>query len=151
MSNFDDSSCPCLHMKNHYQRKGWEASEQTEEKDDVDVVVSFNCKSKLVLILRLGYLKLFLAGSMKTKHGPGWKVGTLCISRCWFYLTVVAVPKQIKKITKSYGVVFSCVMVLIMTSWFRYLWWNDRCLWNDYTNGRIMHWWISCWLLKVKK
>ena len=50
------------------------------------------CKSKLVLLLRLGYLKPFLAGSKKTRQGPGWKVGALCISRCWFYLAVVAEP-----------------------------------------------------------
>ena len=44
----------------------WPAAEQIEETSDVDVSVSFNCKSKLVLLLRLGYLKPFLAGSKKT-------------------------------------------------------------------------------------
>ena len=48
------------------------------------------CKSKLVLLLRLGYLNPFLAGSKKTKQGPGLRVGALFISRCWFRLTVVA-------------------------------------------------------------
>ena len=33
------------------------------------------CKSKLVLLLRLGYLKPFLAGSKKTRQGPGYRVG----------------------------------------------------------------------------
>ena len=60
-------------------RDSWQ---QIEEIDDVDVTVSFNCKSKLVLLLRLGYLKLFLAGSKKTRQGPGYRVGALCISRC---------------------------------------------------------------------
>ena len=99
------------------------------QKNDVDVTVSFNCKSKLVLLLRLGYLKPFLAGSKKTKQGPGWRVGSICISGCWFYLIVVAIIKQIQKITKSYGVVFSCAMVLVMTSWFRCLWFiNDEVI-----------------------
>ena len=40
------------------------------------------CKSKLVLLLRLGYLSHFLAGSKKTRQGPGLRVGALCISRC---------------------------------------------------------------------
>ena len=40
------------------------------------------CKSKLVLLLRLGYPKPFLAGSKKTRQGPIWRVGALCISRC---------------------------------------------------------------------
>ena len=56
--------------------------DQIEETDDVDVTVSFNCNSKLVLLLRLGYLKPFLAGSKKTRQGPGCRVGALCISRC---------------------------------------------------------------------
>ena len=51
------------------------------------------CKSNFVLLLRLGYLKPFLAGSKKTRQGPGLRVGALCISRCWFRLTVVAGPK----------------------------------------------------------
>ena len=54
------------------------------------------CKSNLVLLLRLGYLKPFLAGSKKTRQGPGWRVGALYISRCWFCLTVVAGPKWLK-------------------------------------------------------
>ena len=49
-------------------RDSWQ---QIEETDDVDVTVSFNCKSKLVFLLRLGYLKPFLAGSKKTRQGPG--------------------------------------------------------------------------------
>ena len=53
------------------------------------------CKSKLVLLLRLGYLKPFLAGSKKTRQGPGCRAGALHISRCWFSLTVVAEPKLI--------------------------------------------------------
>ena len=57
--------------------------------------VSLNCKCKLDLHLRLGYLKPFLAGSKKTRQGPRWRVGALCISRCWFCLTVVAEPKLI--------------------------------------------------------
>ena len=38
------------------------------------------CNSKLVLLLRLGYIKPFLAGSKKTRQGPGFRVGALCIS-----------------------------------------------------------------------
>ena len=53
------------------------------------------CKSKLVLLLRLGYLKPFLAGSKKTRQGPRCRVGALCISRYWFCLMVVAEPKLI--------------------------------------------------------
>ena len=56
------------------------------------VTVSFNCNCKLVLLLRLGYLKPFLAGSKKTRQGPGCRVGALYINRCWFCLTVVAEP-----------------------------------------------------------
>ena len=33
------------------------------------MTVSFNCKSKLVLLLRLGYLKPFLVGAKKTRLG----------------------------------------------------------------------------------
>ena len=58
----------------------------------VDVTVGFDCKCKLVLLLRLGYLKPFLAGSKKTRQGPRCRAGALCISRCWFFLTVVAEP-----------------------------------------------------------
>ena len=43
--------------------------------------VSFNYKCKLVLNLRLGYLKPFLAGSKKTRQGPGWGVGVDFTSR----------------------------------------------------------------------
>ena len=77
----------------------------------VDVTVSFNCKSKLVLLLRLGYLKPFLAGSKKTRQGPGWRVGALCISRCWFHLTVVAGPKLIQK---DYKIICSFVLWFFM-------------------------------------
>ena len=84
-----------------------------------DVTVSFNCESKLVLLLRLEYLKPFLAGSKKTRQGLGWRVGALCISRCWFYLMVVAVPKQIQKDYKIiWCYVLLCYMVLVITSWF---------------------------------
>ena len=96
----------------------WPAAEQIEETDDVDVTVSFNCKSKLVLLLRLWYLKPFLAGSKKTRHGPGWKIGALCISKCWFYLTVVAVPKTNTKRLQNHMVLCSLVL------WFL-LWLHD--------------------------
>ena len=86
----------------------WPAAEQIEETDDVDVTVSFNCKSKLVLLLRLWYLKLFLAGSKKTRQDPGCRVGALCISRCWFYLTVVAGPKLIQK---YYKIIWCCILL----------------------------------------
>ena len=110
--------------------------------------MSFNYKSKLVLLLRLRYLKPFLAGSKKTRQGLGWRVGALCISRCWFYLMVVAVPKQIQKDYKIiYGSCYAFMIQMLMI----YKSWSDRCLWNDYTNGRIMHWCISCWFLKLKK
>ena len=89
-----------------------------------DVTVSFNCKRKLVLLLRLGYLKPFLAGSKKNMQGPGWRVGALCISRCWFYLTVVAGPKLLQK---YYKIIWCCV--LVMASWFRCLWFiNDEVI-----------------------
>ena len=68
-------------VKNDDQRKGWAATKQIEEIDDVDVTASFNCKSKLVLLLRLGYLKPFLAGSKKTRQGPGCRVGADFTSR----------------------------------------------------------------------
>ena len=107
-----------------------------------------------VLHLRIGLLKFFLAGSKKTRQGPGWRVGALGISRCWFYLTVVAVPKQIQK---DYKIIWCCVLLCYGSCYafmihmlMIYKWWSDRCLWNDYANGRIMHWWISCWLLKLK-
>ena len=94
------------------------------QKDDVDVTVCFNCKSKLVLLLRLGYLKPFLAGSKKTKQGPGWRVGALCISRCWFYLTVVAGPKLIQK---DYKIIWCCVFLCYGSWWFKCLWYvNDE-------------------------
>ena len=123
--------------------------------DECVEIVSCNCKSKRVLLLRLGYLKPFLAGSKKTRQGPRWRVGALCISRCWFYLTVVAIPKQIQK---DYKIIWCCVLLcygscydFMMQMLMIYKWWSDRCLWNDYANGRIMHWWISCWLSKLKK
>ena len=83
-----------------------------------DVTVSFNCKSNLVLLLRLGYLKSFLAGSKKTRQGPGFRVGALCISRCWFHLTVVAGHNN----TKDYKVILCCVLQCYS------LWWS-KCLW----------------------
>ena len=66
------------------------------------------CKCKLVLLLRLGYLRLFLAGSKKTRQGPRYIVGALCISRCWFFLTVVAGPKIIQK---DYKIILCCVLL----------------------------------------
>ena len=78
------------------------------QKNDVGVTVSFNCKSKLVFLLRLGYLKPFLAESKKTKQSPGCRVATLCISRCWFYLTVVVGPKLIQK---DYKIIWCCVLL----------------------------------------
>ena len=105
--------------------------------------MSFNYKCKLVLHLRLGYLKPFLAGSKKTRQGPGWRVGSLCISRCWFYLTVVVIPKQIQKITKLYGVVFFCVMVLDDSNAYDMWMMKWKMFMNDYEIGRIMEWWIG--------
>ena len=78
-----------------------------------DVTVSFNCKCKLILHMRLGYLKPFLAGSKKIRQGPGWRVGALCISRCWFYLMVVAGPKLIQK---DYKIIWCCIL-LCYGSW----------------------------------
>ena len=105
---------------------------------------NFNCKCKLVLHLRLEYLKPFLAGSKKTRQGPGWRVGALYISRCWFYLTVVSVPKHIQK---YYKIIWCCVLLCYRSCYdstiqmlMIYKWWSGRCLWNDYVNGRIMHW-----------
>ena len=97
----------------------------------VDVTVSFNCKSKLVLLLRLGYLKPFLAGSKKTRQGPRWRVGALSISRYWFYLTVVAEPKLIQK---DYKIIWCCVL-LCYGSWcfICYDMWMMKfmkCLWD---------------------
>jgi len=81
-------------------------------------------KSKLVLLLRLGYLKPFLAGSKKTRQGPGWRVGAFCISRCWFYLTVVAGPKLIQK---DYKIIWCCVLLCYGSWWFKCLWYvNDE-------------------------
>ena len=85
--------------------------------------LSFNCKSKLVLLLRLGHLKPFLAGSKKTRQGPGSRVGALCISRCWFCLTVVAGPKIIQK---DYKIILCCVL-LCYGSW----WSKCLCYVND--------------------
>ena len=75
-------------------RDSWQQIKETSDWWD-DVIVSFNLKSKILLLLRLGYLKPFLVGSKKTTKGPGCRVGALHISRCWFYLTVVAGPKLI--------------------------------------------------------
>ena len=94
----------------------WSAAELIEETYDVDLTVSFNCKIKLVLLLRLGYLKPFLAGSKKTRQGPGWRVGALCISRCWFYLTVVAGPQLIQK---DYKITLCCVLLCYGSWWFK--------------------------------
>ena len=64
--------------------------------------------ARRILHLRIGILKPFLVGSKKTRQGPGWRVGALCISRCWFYLTVVADPKQIQK---DYKIIWCCVLL----------------------------------------
>ena len=58
--------------------------------------------------LRLGYLKPFLAGSKKTRKGPGCRAGALYISRCWFCLMVVAGPKIIQK---DYKIILCCVLL----------------------------------------
>ena len=123
--------------------------------DEYDETLSYNCKSKLVFLLRLGYLKHFLAGSKKRRQGPGWRVGALCISRCWFHLTVVAIPKQIQKDYKiiwwyvllCYGSCYDFMIQMLMIC----KWWSGICLWKDYVNGKIMHWWIGSWLIEVKK
>ena len=98
----------------------------------VDVIVSFDCKCKLVLLLRLGYLKPFLAGSKKTRQGPRCRVGALCISRCWFYLTVVAEPKLIQK---DYKIIWCCVIFCYGSWWFKcYDMWMMKFmkwLWDD--------------------
>ena len=73
------------------------------------------CKSKLVLPLRLGYLKPFLAGSKKTRQGPGCRGGALHISKCWFYLTVVARPQLIQK---DYKITLCCVLLGYGSWWF---------------------------------
>ena len=87
--------------------------------------VNFNCKCKLVLHLRLGYFKLFLAGSKKTRQGPGWRVGALCIGRCWFYFTVVA--GRPKLIQKDYKIIWCCVILCYGSWWFKRLWYvNDE-------------------------
>ena len=103
------------------------------------------CKSKLALLLRLGYLKPFLAGSKKTRQGPVFRVDALHISRCWFYLTVVASLKLIQKRLQNYIVL--CYFVL----WFLMIqmlmigeWWSEICLWNDYANGRIVELVVNC-------
>ena len=92
------------------------------------------CKSKLVLLLRLGYLKPFLAGCKKTRQAPGCRVGALHISRCWFYLTVVAGPKLIQK---DYKIIWCCVLLCYGSWWFKclYMWmmkWKMfmKWLWN---------------------
>ena len=96
----------------------WDSWPLIKETSDwwVDVTVSFNCKCKLVLLLRLGYLKPFLAGSKKTRQGPGCRVGALCISKCWFCLTVVVEPKLIQK---DYKIIWCCVILSYGSWWFK--------------------------------
>ena len=106
----------------------------------VDVTVSFDCKCKLVLLLRLGYLKLFLAGPKKTRQGPGWRVDSLCISRCWFYLTVVAGPKLIQK---DYKIIWCCALLCYGSWWFKCLWYvNDEVkdVYEMIMNSGMMNW-----------
>ena len=92
--------------------------------DEYVETVSCNCKSKLVLLLRLGYLKPFLAGSKKTRQGPVFRVGALHISRCWFYLMVVAGTKLIQK---DYKIIWCCVLLCYGFWWFKCLWYvNDE-------------------------
>ena len=79
--------------------------------------MSLNCKCKLELHLRLGYLKPFLAESKKTRQGPGCKVVALCISRCWFYLTVVAIPKLMQK---DYKIIWCCVLLCYGSWWLKW-------------------------------
>ena len=87
------------------------------------------CKNKLVFLLRLGYLKPFLAGSKKTRQGPGCRVGALCISRCWFCLTIVAEPKLIQK---DYKITWCCVLLCYGSWWFKCLCYvNNEVKWND--------------------
>ena len=93
------------------------------------------CKSKLVLLLRLGYLSHFLAGPKRTRQGPGLRAGALFISRCWFRLTVVAGQNN----TKDYKIILSCVLLLLnemlmLCEWF---------LWNVYVIDRLMNWQLS--------
>ena len=118
----------------------WDSWQQETSDWWVDVTISFDCKCKLVLLLRLGYLKPFLAGSKKTRQGPGCRVGALHISRCWFYLTVVAKPKLIQKYYKIIWCCVLCVMVLDDLNAMICDWWS---LWNDYEIGRIMEWWFG--------
>ena len=95
--------------------------------DDMSMVtqVYFNCISKLVLLLRLGYLKPFLALSKKTRQGPRCRVGALHINRCRFYLTVVADPKLIQN--KDYKIIWCCVLLCYDSWWFKCLWYvNDE-------------------------
>ena len=106
----------------------------------VDVTVSFNCKSKLVLLLRLGYLKPFLAGSKKTRQDPGCRVGALHISRCWFYLTVVAGPQLIQK---DYKIIWCCVLLCYGSWWFKCLWYvNDEVKDVYEMIMRLVEWWF---------
>ena len=103
----------------------WEDADWRDARDKCwcDVTVSLNCKCKLDLHLRLGYLKPFLAGSKKTRQGPVWRVGALCISRCWFYLTIVGSPKRIQK---DYTILWCCVLLCCGSWWFKFLWYvND--------------------------
>ena len=101
----------------------WPATELIEETDDVDMTVSFNVNASLTCFLRLGYLKPFLARSKKTKQGPGFRVGALFISRCWFCLTVVAEPNLIQK---DYKIIWCCVILCYGSLWMKYL-----CYVND--------------------
>ena len=112
----------------------WAVLQQSWCNDDMCILY---CKSKLVLLLRLGYLKPFLAGSKKTRQGPGCWAGALFISRCWFRLTVVAGPNNIKRL-QIYIVWCSSVLWFFMNEMLMLYEW---CLWNDY--GRVMEWWID--------
>ena len=80
----------------------------------VDVTVSFHCKCKLVLLLRLGYLKPFLAWSKKTRQGPGCRVGALCISRFWFFLNGCSRTKTNIKRLQIYMMWCSSMLWLLM-------------------------------------
>ena len=95
-------------------RWAWDSWQQETSDWWVDVIISFDCKCKFVLHLRLRYLKPFLAGSKKTRQGLGCRVGALCISRCWFCLTVVAEPKLIQK---DYQIIWCCVLLCYGSWW----------------------------------
>ena len=89
--------------------------------------VSLNCKCKLDLHLTIGYLKPFLARSKKTWQSAEWRVGALCISRCWFYLTVV--------------VIWCCVLLCYGSWWFKCLWYVNDEVKDVYK--MIVEWWIG--------